>query len=345
MEEYKSWHEEDGITFHNQMNIFFSQCDKFKRLSLHELLRITSDTAVEEYRQRGLSRDVLTQNGYAILVSRVSFKINRMPKENEHITITTWEEKPEALQFVRAYRIKDKDGKLWHVAFTSHSEYKKGEPSEIISNFIDSTLKSSLEMDIAGFVINPWGQSFMLSKDLIRMIIEADGGVEYSVPHDPITPELLEGGTYLKRAIEICNRNRTQLNLIKLARILRDSWVWIPCNAILSDADNETIEKAINDANDGEGLDSLIGQTFTAHDAIRMVPDILQNGDDFYFPVFSSEEEMGEYGENFSKVARHFLDAAVLARNNERNVKGIVINAFTEPFVVPREMFDFIANM
>lgn len=110
MEEYKSWHEEDGITFHNQMNIFFSQCDKFKRLSLHELLRITSDTAVEEYRQRGLSRDVLTQNGYAILVSRISFKINRMPAENEHITITTWEEKPEALQFVRAYRIKDKDG-------------------------------------------------------------------------------------------------------------------------------------------------------------------------------------------------------------------------------------------
>ncbi|MBP5695343.1 MAG: acyl-[acyl-carrier-protein] thioesterase, partial [Treponema sp.] len=99
MEEYKSWHEEDGITFHNQMNIFFSQCDKFKRLSLHELLKITSDTAVEEYRQRGLSRDVLTQNRYAILVSRVSFKINRMPAENEHITITTWEEKPEALQF------------------------------------------------------------------------------------------------------------------------------------------------------------------------------------------------------------------------------------------------------
>jgi len=110
MEEYKSWHEEDGITFHNQMNIFFSQCDKFKRLSLHELLRITSDTAVEEYRQKGLSRDVLTQNKYAILVSRVSFKIKRMPMENEHITITTWEEKPEALQFTRAYHITDQNG-------------------------------------------------------------------------------------------------------------------------------------------------------------------------------------------------------------------------------------------
>ena len=63
------------------------------------------------------------------------------------------------------------------------------------------------------------------------------------------------------------------------------------------------------------------------------------------FKSNASQEEMGEYGENFSKVERHFLEAAVLARNNERNVKGIVINAFTEPFVVPREMFEVIANM
>ena len=177
------------------------------------------------------------------------------------------------------------------------------------------------------------------------MMFKADGDVEYSVPDDKITPELLEGGAFLKRATEICNRNRTQLNLIKLARILRDSLVWIPCNVVMSDADYEAFEKIFNAANDGEGLDSLVGQTFTTQDATRLVPDILQNGDDFYFPVFTSQDEMGEYGENFSKVERHFLEAAVLARNNERNVKGIVINAFTEPFVVPREMFEVIANM
>lgn len=112
MEDFKIWHEEDGITFHNQINVFFSQCNKFKKLSLHELLRITSDTAVEEYRQRGLSREELLKNNFAILVSRVSFKINRMPLENEHITITTWEEKPEALQFMRAYRITDSAGSV-----------------------------------------------------------------------------------------------------------------------------------------------------------------------------------------------------------------------------------------
>ena len=237
------------------------------------------------------------------------------------------------------------DGKRWHVVFTSHEEYAKGQPSEIISNFIDSMLKSSLEMDIAGFIINPWGHSFMLTKELIEMMFKADGDVEYSVPDDKITPELLEGGAFLKRATEICNRNRTQLNLIKLARILRDSWVWIPCNVVMSDADNEAFANMLKAANDNEGFDSLVGQTFTTHGETRLVPDILQNGSDFFFPVFTSAEEMGEYGENFSKVERHFLEATVLARNNERNVKGIVINAFTEPFVVPREMFEVIANM
>ena len=53
---------------------------------------------------------------------------------------------------------------------------------------------------------------------------------------------------------------------------------------------------------------------------------------------------MGEYGDRFSKVQSSFLEAANLARNNERNVKGIVINAFSELLVVPREMYDVIAG-
>ena len=40
----------------------------------------------------------------------------------------------------------------------------------------------------------------------------------------------------------------------------------------------------------------------------------------------------------FSRIEKHFLDAIVLARNNEKNVQGIVINAFSEPFIIPREL-------
>ena len=95
------------------------------------------------------------------------------------------------------------DGKVWHAAFTSQAEYEKGEESRVISNFIDSTLKLLLESEADGFIINPWGLSFLLSKELADTIIKADGGVEYSVPDDKITEELLEDGSFLKRAVEI----------------------------------------------------------------------------------------------------------------------------------------------
>ncbi|MBP5604532.1 MAG: SseB family protein [Ruminiclostridium sp.] len=215
----------------------------------------------------------------------------------------------------------------------------------MLSNFIDVMLKNSLRTKAAGFIINPWSRSFLLTNELIGMIFEADGGVEYSVPDDPITAELLEDGSYLKRAIEICNRNRTKVNILKLFKILRDSWVWTPCNAVLSDADHEAWSKVVLEAGENGDLDSLVGHEFTNKDDIRFIPDILQSGNDYFFPVFTSEEEMGEYGEHFSKLGNHFLEAANLARNNKKNVIGIVINPFSDAFTVPKEMFDIIAGM
>ena len=238
-----------------------------------------------------------------------------------------------------------KDGKEWVAAFTSPAEHEKGEPSEIVSNFIDIMLKEALTSDHSGFIINPWGKSFMLAKELIQMIFKADGDVEYTVPDDALTVDLLEDGSYLKKAIEICNRNRTQMNMLKLMKILRDSWVWVPCNAVMSETDNDAVLKMIQEAEENGGLDKLVGKTITNQDQIRMVPDILQNGDEFFFPVFSTAEDMGKYGESFSKVQRHFLEAVNLARNNKKKVTGIVINAFTEPFVMPMELLDIIAEM
>lgn len=73
--------------------------------------------------------------------------------------------------------IQTKDGKLWQAAFTSHREYEKGEKSQVISHFIDSMLKACMDSDFAGVMINPWGQSFMLTKELMDMMIKADACV------------------------------------------------------------------------------------------------------------------------------------------------------------------------
>ena len=292
------------------------------------------ETAIREYRADGSKEH---------LIAVLDALRQRMHADGHFILPILVDENDESKFAFRT--IQTRDGKMWNAAFTSMAEYEQGAPSQILSHFIDSIMKACLESDAAGIILNPWGQSFMLTRDLMEAIFRADGDVEYIVPDDPITPELLEDGSFLKRATEICNRNRTQLNMIKLARILRDSVVWIPCNAILSDADYEVVEKEVLAASNGEGLDSLIGKTFTNKDEVRLVPDILQNGDDYYFPVFTTEEEMGEYGTHFSKVPGHFLKAVNLARNNEKDVAGIVINAFSEPFVITMEMAELIETM
>ncbi len=243
--------------------------------------------------------------------------------------------------------LSSKDGRIWYVGFTSKKEYEKGQQYPVISHFIDMTLKVSLKTRkiIAGIVINPWGESFQLTNDLIEKLFEMDQGLEYSVPELPMTQDLLKDGTYLKRAIEICSRNTTNLNMIKLARILRDSYVWTPCNQIMSDNDYTNIEKLIQEAEQREGIDSIVGKDIRFQDEIRFVPDILKINDSYYFPVFSSTEEMGEYGNDFSKVERHFLEAMLLAQNNKINVCGIVINAFSQPFIISKNLFDLISGM
>ncbi|MCR5218382.1 acyl-ACP thioesterase domain-containing protein [Treponema sp.] len=108
---YRQWHEDVSFKFNVETMISFSQCDKNKNLSVHELLKLTSDIAVEDFNQRNMSRDTLTAAGLAILVSRNSFKIHHMPVENQKVTVSTWEEKSEAFQFIRAYEIIDTDTK------------------------------------------------------------------------------------------------------------------------------------------------------------------------------------------------------------------------------------------
>ena len=241
--------------------------------------------------------------------------------------------------------VQAEDGREWLAAFTSPAECRKGEPSQVVPHFIDAALKACLALECTGFLLNPWGESFLLPNERIEQILRADGGVEYAVPDVPITAKLLEGGAFLKRAIGICTRNRTRRNMLKLMKILRDSWVWIPCQAVLSEADRASMEKLVREAQENGDLSSFVGKTLRSQGAVRMIPDILQSGEDFFLPAFTSAEEMGDYGSQFSKLEKPFREAVALARNHEKNLKGIVINAFSEPFVLPGELFDLLETM
>ncbi len=150
-------------------------------------------------------------------------------------------------------------------------------------------------------------------------------------------------GSVLKEAMRMFQWDRRKENLYTLLAVLRDSFVWVPCNAILSEHDYAEAERMVREA--GDTPDTLVGKRFTNKDLMRLVPDILRKGEDFFFPVFATAEEMGEYGERFSKVQKSFLECMILARNNEKNVKGIVVNAFSEPFILTTDLFDATARI
>ncbi|MCR4790762.1 MAG: acyl-[acyl-carrier-protein] thioesterase [Treponemataceae bacterium] len=111
MSELKYWHDEnDGFTFYCQNKVGFNKCDRKGTLQLSELFGLTSDVAVADYQIRGLDYKFLAEHGVALLISRVSYRIIKLPVENQIITIKTWEEKPKGLQLSRHYCIYDQDG-------------------------------------------------------------------------------------------------------------------------------------------------------------------------------------------------------------------------------------------
>lgn len=104
MKEIRQYHTENN-TFIAQTKVFFGQSDANAVMHLHHLLLLTSQIAVEDYDVRGLGFEVLLKSNIALLLSRLSCKIERLPADNEEITIRTWEEPPQGLQLARRFEI------------------------------------------------------------------------------------------------------------------------------------------------------------------------------------------------------------------------------------------------
>ncbi len=153
----------------------------------------------------------------------------------------------------------------------------------------------------------------------------------------------LEGGLLLKQAISDFNKNRSEKTLLEVMELLRDSTVVIPCTAILSQNDQAGIEKLLKDS--GDDPESLTGKTITSTDQIRMVPDFLKSNDELFMPVFSDEKEMGEYGNSFSHVETEFLSAVELALLSDKKLYGIVVNPFSESFVVDNGLMEAVKTL
>ncbi len=119
--------------------------------------------------------------------------------------------------------------------------------------------------------------------------------------------EDLSDGKMLKEAIETFNADKNKIKFFVVLEMLRDSNVFVPYT-----------KKGV---------------------------DILSSNHKYYFPVFSSLVEMWEYGEGISKISMPFLDAIKKAIKADKNVEGIVVNAFTDSVVIPKSLFDMIQGL
>ena len=159
-------------------------------------------------------------------------------------------------------------------------------------------------------------------------------------PDKWLTRAELQDGSLLRAAIRAFTEKRTEENFTEIILLLRDSTVYVPCHTLLSDEDRKAVEKMVKEANGDP--ERLKGKTFSNTASVTLVPDILENGERLYFPVFSSREEMGEYGKHISPVPRTFLDAITLAKNNEQKPVAIVVDAFTHPYALPADLYKVV---
>ena len=71
------------------------------------------------------------------------------------------------------FKTMDINGMDFLVAFTDQEEYKKAPASGAVSQFIESMLENVMQQDdIAGVIINPWGEHLVLCKADIALILD-----------------------------------------------------------------------------------------------------------------------------------------------------------------------------
>ena len=74
----------------------------------------------------------------------------------------------------KIHHLETDDGKNWLAAFTGREELEKGTVCSAIFSDIGDLLRSCREMNEDGILLNPWGSSFKLTKELIGIILDAD---------------------------------------------------------------------------------------------------------------------------------------------------------------------------
>lgn len=158
-----------------------------------------------------------------------------------------------------------------------------------------------------------------------------------------VTEELLEGGEFLDMAIGVFNRNPNKENLEKLLLLVRSSKFWIPCKISLSDRDQHKVNILVDAIADNMG--APVKGSFKNEDSLHYVPDLVKNGEDFFMPIFTSKDHMEKYSTGFVTIEKDILEIIEVAKNNDLDLRGIVVNPSKESFIITKELWPTFAKI
>lgn len=186
--------------------------------------------------------------------------------------------------------------------------YKEGLRPEGVWAKIESLDNGSF----IGTLLNEPNQDFGVSMgDPVAFIMNENKDKEKSLvadltPHREYTAEELADGKILKKVITEFNENQNKLKLYEILEILKNSTVYAPYSK--------------------KGVEVLTSKHKT------------------FFPAFSSQTEMWQYENDIVKTEMPFSEVIKKAAGNNK-YDGIVVNAFSDSFVIPRNMFEMLDGM
>lgn len=156
--------------------------------------------------------------------------------------------------------------------------------------------------------------------------------------------EDLEDGSFLQHCIQdFLSDTENKEKFGFLLAVLRSSNVVVPCDVQLSD-EAEAIMNKLKKA--GKELDDMTEEEAEVFNAgMHFFPMILENETHKFMPAFTGEEEIGDHADGAARVNMPFLHAIDMALDEGNELEGIVINPYSDNFIVSKELFGTIRKM
>ena len=146
-----------------------------------------------------------------------------------------------------------------------------------------------------------------------------------------IMDDVFDNGGVLRSLIDVFNNKKDMDSIMMVFQCLRDSYVYVPCTVMIGGV-------AMNCLFEDDEFDSDL--------EVVIKPDFLSTDDGVkYFPVFSCSEMIPlEINAELCAIRKHFLDVIDWVECI-RGVDHIVVDAFTNAFVVKDSVYNIIKSL